>query len=99
MINYLQLNQNVTVWENNIITNDIWENIFQLQKQSPSDIAQYIHEISIQYNTDKKTVIKNYFNYIIRSKPECINVGFLKRVEQIMHAKDANMEHILRCLS
>lgn len=95
MINFLQLNQNVEDWEQNIVTDTIWETI---HKGKP-DMASYIHEISVHYNMNKKTVIKNYFNYVIRNKPECIDMDFLNKVEFIMHSKDINMEHILMYLT
>jgi len=98
MINFIQLNQNVTVWETNIISNAVWENIYQLlldDTENVKHIIEYIHEISIQYNIDKKNIIKNYFNYVIRNKRENITREFLNIVENIMHNTDSNIEHIL----
>jgi replication factor C subunit 3/5 len=98
MINFIQLNQNINQWENNIITDDIFEKIHCLlvdKKKEKNDIFDYINIISIQYNTDKKTLIKNYFNYIIRNKKPIINNEFLKLVESTMHVTDSNIHHIL----
>ena len=98
MINFIQLNQNINQWENNIITDDIFEKIHSLlvdKKKEKNDIFDYINNISIQYNTDKKTLIKNYFNYIIRNKKTIINNEFLKLVESTMHVTDSNIHHIL----
>ena len=98
MINFIQLNQNNIEWESNIITDVIWENIHRILLDSTNmgySVIQYIHDISIQYNNDKKTIIKNYFNYIIRNKPEFITTDFLNVVEDIMHSNDSNTGHIL----
>jgi DNA polymerase III delta prime subunit len=98
MINFLQLNQNISQWESNIITDDIWEKIHQLlllPETSENQIFTYINNISIQYNTDKKTIIKNYFNYIIRNKKQCVTKDFLAIVEGSIHVTDSNIQHIL----
>jgi replication factor C subunit 3/5 len=98
MINFLQLNQNIIHWETNIITDDIWENIHALlikKESSENHIFTYINNISIQYNTDKKTIIKNYFNYIIRNKKQYITKEFLSIIEGSIHVTDSNIQHIL----
>ena len=99
MINFIQLNQNVTHWEVNIITSVIWDKIHELllkKEINEVEIINYIHEISIQYNTDKKNIIKNYFNYIIRNKKELLTVKFLDIIENIMHCNEYNIEHIIK---
>jgi len=101
MINFIQLNQNITLWEDNIITDAIWENIFQLlqRKASSKEIIEYIHEISIQYNSDKKNILKNYFNYIIRKKEQYVTKDLLDIIEKIMHSTSNNIEHLLQYFS
>jgi replication factor C subunit 3/5 len=100
MINFIQLNQNITQWERNIITDDIWETIFQLLKTGTlSQIMNYVHEISVQYNTDKKNIIKSYYHYIIRNKKELITPEYLTKVEKIMHFRGNNVEHMLMYFS
>jgi replication factor C subunit 3/5 len=98
MINFLQLNQNIIQWEANIITDEVWENIHNLlikKEASENHIFNYINDISIQYNTDKKTIIKNYFNYVIRNKKEYVNKKFLSIIEGSTHVTDSNIQHIL----
>jgi len=98
MINFLQLNQNITDWESNIITDKIWDNIHILlstPNNIPNQIIEYIHQISIQYNTDKKNIMKNYLNYVIRTRKECVTPDFLNTVEVIIHSNDSNIGHIL----
>jgi len=102
MINFIQLNQNINEWESNIITDVIWENIHSslLDKDfTVSSIIEYIHTISIQYNIDKKTILKNYFNYIIRNKSKFVTKEFLNVVEDITHSNDSNIGHILNYFS
>jgi len=97
MINFIQLNQNITQWEENIITDEIWETIYTILEE-PNNferLIQYVHNISIQYNTDKKNIIKSYYQYIIRNKKHIITSEYLKKVETIMHFRGSNVEHIL----
>lgn len=96
MINFIQLNQNITEWESNIITDEIWENIHQkLAAGISSVVMQYLHEISQKYNIDKKNIMKNYFNYIIRNKKNVVSAKFLNIVEVIFHSNDSNMNHVI----
>jgi len=62
-------------------------------------ITKFIHDLSIQYNIDKKTIINKYFNYIIRHKPQWITNDFLNIIENIMHCTEQNIEHILNYFS
>jgi replication factor C subunit 3/5 len=98
MINFIQLNQNITVWEENIITDEVWENLhtFLSDKHSENkeDWKTKMNSISLRYNMDKKGILKNYFNYIIRKKSDVISEDFLTIAEMIMHSNDTNLHHI-----
>jgi replication factor C subunit 3/5 len=91
MINFLQSNQNN--YKNiHIIDRQIWEtlyNKFQL-KQSNEEINNYIEFISVNFNIDKKNIIKDFLNYIIRNKSEILNRDLLNLIENIMHNQDCN---------
>jgi DNA polymerase III delta prime subunit len=97
IINFIQLHQNIKIWDTNIITDTIWEKIYELlkTKSSPKKTIDYINEVSMQYNMDKKNILKNYFNYIIRKRKEMVTPAFLKSVEVIMHSNDSNIEYII----
>jgi len=91
MINFLQSNQNN--YKNiNIIDKKIWEtlyNNFQVNK-SNEEINTYIEFISVKFNIDKKNIIKDFLNYIIRNRSEILNKDFLNLIENIMHNQDCN---------
>ena len=89
MINFMQSNQNTS---NNqellfIIDNDVWENIIQMinKREKIDKMKNYIDSISIQYNVDKKNIIKDFLNYIIRNHLNSVNGNFLNFVENLMH--------------
>ena len=100
MINFIQLNQNFKIdeWENKIIKKSTLHKIHELlitKDESVERIIHYIHEISIQLNIDKKTIIQNYFNYIIREKTIQITPSFLYIIGNLLHSTDTKMEHLL----
>jgi replication factor C subunit 3/5 len=100
MINFMQSNQetNTTIY---IIENNVWEilinklkliknNTINLEKKKLTDINQYINEISITYNINKKNIIKDFLNYIIQNHIEYISVEFLNFTENIIHSENQN---------
>ena len=108
MINFMQSNQDIIKFDSNdessisIIDNDIWENIIEKikKREKIENICAYVHLISIKYNIDKKNIIKDFLNYIIRNKSESITPEFLNFVENLMHSQNLNNKnHIFYSLS
>jgi len=99
MINFIQLHQNILDWENTIITDSICEKIHDHliapNECNITEIMHFIHSISIQYNTDKRNIIKYYFNYIIRQKSQCVSPEFLNIAETLIHINDVKTEDML----
>jgi len=104
MINFLQLNQNYQMedWNRNVMNSEILEQLHamfvsgQSQTVTVQSIVRFIHHISTQYNVDKKQIIRNYLNHIIRNYPEETTPDFLHIAETIVHNTDTNIEDILR---
>jgi len=100
MINFMQSNQEVVKMNNdtglttnfNIIDDDIWETLFAKLKnnESANSINLFIYNISSEYNIDKKNIIKDFLNYIIRNKHDVVTSQFLYFVENIMHSENTN---------
>ena len=90
MINFMQSNQNVLDTHFNIIDTVVWETLHNhfIKREQLAVVDSYIQDISINYNIDKKNIIKDYLNYIIRNKPQLIKVDFLNFIENIMHNQD-----------
>jgi len=107
MINYIQLNQNLSAgeWNTNIMSIDVLEIIDTKMRDancSKITLVQYLHDVSIQYNIDKKTIIIQYFNYIIRrmiNKDTYNNKNELYQIldiaHSILHNNDNNVEYML----
>ena len=96
MINFMQSNQDIVKSQNttnndfNIIDNEVWENLINKikQKDNLDSLNNYIHDISNKYNIDKKNIIKDFLNYIIRNNKICLTNKFLNMVENIMHSQN-----------
>ena len=99
MLNFMQSNQNVFTndYKINIIDNNVWNSLFDkfIKREKLDDLIKYIQEISINYNIDKKNIIKDFLNYIIRYKKEIISKEFLNFVENIMHTQDCKNTHYI----
>ena len=96
MINFMQSNQHIINPNNNIsfnvLDNEVFENLTEKikNKEKLENICNYVYETSIKYNIDKKNIIKNFLNYIIRNYPKKINSNFLNFIENIMHTNNIN---------
>jgi replication factor C subunit 3/5 len=106
MINFLQLNQNITDWTSSVVHPGIWEKMHDIicstdnsviidETSNYKTLIHYIHTISIQYNMDKRYIIQSYFDYIIRNVPSLISPMFLNIVEECLHNYDAYTENLL----
>ena len=103
MINFMQSNQDILSSDDfHIIDNVIWEELSLLLKNQNTllSLNSFIQDISIKYNIDKKNIMKNYLNYIIRNIPEIISTDFLNFVENIMHFSECKNSHFINyCLT
>ena len=95
MINFMQSNQHIKDDEFNIIDETVWSELFTKieKKEKLNDVAKLINIISLKYNIDKKNIIKDFLNYIIRNKEHLVSPVFLDFVENIMHFEDCKNSH------
>jgi DNA polymerase III delta prime subunit len=112
MVNFMQSNQVIVRLNKesketndlcfNVIDDTIWSALMDKikAKNNIDDVAAYVYDISSRYNVDKKNIIKDFLNYIIRNHPIIVNRDFLNFVENIMHTKNTkNRNHIYHALS
>ncbi len=95
MINFMQSNQNTCNDQAKlfIIDNDVWEILIKMinKKEKIEKMKEYIDNISIQYNVDKKNIIKDFLNYIIRNHLQNVETNkFLNFIENLMHSQTQN---------
>jgi replication factor C subunit 3/5 len=96
MINFIQLHQNMLRWEYTIITDDTYEEIdrFIREKDNITVFIEFVYELTIRYNIDKRNILKNYLNYIVRKGSA--SSPLLHIAETILHTPpDTEMDELL----
>ena len=98
MINFMQLNKDSINLDNVTLSNVIMDDILEKIKHSTNykNIINLLHDISIQYNYDKKTIIKKLLNYIIRYKTKYINEDFLILCKTVLHENDLETYNMIK---
>lgn len=85
-----------------IIDENTWEELYNIlvhEKDKSTfldNICMFIQEISLTYNIDKKNIIKDFLNYIIRNKPNTLSGPFLDFIENAMHSQECNNNVFVR---
>jgi len=100
MINYLQSNQDMICENFHIIDNIVWEGLYQKcinnnKTNKVDEILDYIKETRIKYNINKKNIIKDFLNYIIRYKQNVVTSDFLIFIENAMHFPDCEQKYYI----
>ena len=87
MINFIQLNQQsmIAAASQRIIHDAVWEQLrtvfceceYLLEHRH---VRAAMKQISIQYNIDKKQILKDYFNFLVKRHPEDCTDDFLESI-------------------
>lgn len=99
MVNFMQSNQNIK--ENIVIIDDeVWRDLYERigSKDSLAKLTTTIREISVKYNMDKKNIVKDFLNYIIRNHKEMNRPEFFDFVENIIHFEDCDINNCVKYL-
>ena len=98
MINFMQSNQCISNNQFNIIQDEIWELLFlKISRQVPiEEMEMFINDTIVKYNINKKNLIKDFCNYLIRNKTNIVTTDFLNFVENIMHIEDCKSSYFIK---
>ena len=92
MINYMQSNENL-INDKKIIKNELCDTVISSIKENDLKYnIEQINDLSSEYNIEKRNILKNMLNYIIRYKKEYVNSKLLDITENIMHISDCNQD-------
>ena len=88
MINYIQSNQ-LIIEKGFIVSSKLYEELYNslINKEDIESIRNKIDVISKTRNIDKKSLIKNLINYIIKNKREGYYENFLNLIENLLHSQ------------
>lgn len=94
MINYMQSNQDLSE-STRVIDESVWNQLtdYILEKRT-TDTHDLLDGVSIEYNIDTRSIIKDYLNYIIRYRSAFVTHDFLKFAEFVMHQGDTKIAHL-----
>ena len=96
MVNFMQSNQDIVKMQTDaeranfdIIDDDVWDSLIaKIQAgESIRELKVFMHMLSSKYNIDKKNIIKDFFNYIIRNHSKYICKEFMGFIENLMHSE------------
>jgi replication factor C subunit 3/5 len=94
MVNFIQSNQDIVIDTSkfNIIDDEVWDSLLKKlsERENIDNIKSYIYSISIKYNIDKKNIIKDFINYIIRNYPKYLSRDFLNYIENLLNSHSQN---------
>tara|TARA_Y100000389_G_scaffold119575_1_gene116718 strand:- start:121 stop:1032 length:912 start_codon:yes stop_codon:yes gene_type:complete len=94
MINYIQTNKN----DVNIVDSSVLDKLV-VKNMSNNSLVEKINKISLDYNVDRYSLIKDYIKYNIINKKYIINTGMLLSLESIIRNFDtvnnSNFNYIL----
>ncbi len=96
MINFIQLNQNIVVKQNNILNEEVWRTLKNTFKTETDHnvIKNVINKLSIYYNIDKKQIIKDYFSFLIKTEKTLSSVA-LSKMEGVLHNYDCDINTLV----
>lgn len=77
MLNYIQINQ----CDLRTINDASWEALLITKNKH-----KMVGDLCVRYNIDKRNLIKEFLNYLIRNKPEYTTTDFLDSVENLLHS-------------
>jgi DNA polymerase III delta prime subunit len=101
MVNYMQSNQNI-INNKYILDVSMWEILTKLlliPNVSSDKVLVFLDEIERNYNIEIKTILKFYFNHLIRNSPRYLTPKLFNFIEFIMHDRDINEKYVKKIIS
>jgi replication factor C subunit 3/5 len=98
MINFIQLNQNLLLEKDNIISSEVWDTFIHLfsskkdERDKHTDVKKFMNMISINYNIDKKQIINEFYNYLILKHNDIIVPSIINNIEKMIHNYDCDID-------
>ena len=89
IVNFIQLQYSSAMPIVRVLTNSVWVTLLQklMEADKVDDVLSYIHEISIEYNVDKKSILLQFINYVVKYCGDTVPLtsAFIAFIEIIVH--------------
>ena len=94
MINFMQSNQD-NINNIKVINSSTWIDLYNkiICKTSIDELNQFINQISMEYNIDKKNIMNIFFLFLIRNNDDILNFNFLNFLENIIHTEECKSKY------
>lgn len=94
MINFMQSNQD-NINNIKVINSTTWIDLYNkiICKTSMDELNEFIQQISMAYNIDKKNIMNNFFLFLIRNNDDILNPNFLNFLENVIHTEECKSKY------
>jgi replication factor C subunit 3/5 len=94
MINFMQSNQD-NINNIKVINSSTWIDLYNkiICKTSIVELNEFIQQISMEYNIDKKNIMNNFFLFLIRNNDDVLTPNFLNFLENIIHTEECKSKY------
>lgn len=94
MINFMQSNQD-NINNIKVINSTMWIDLYNkiICKTSIDELNEFIQQISMAYNIDKKNIMNNFFLFLIRNNDDILNPNFLNFLENVIHTEECKSKY------
>jgi DNA polymerase III delta prime subunit len=90
MINYMQSNQHL-LHTQMVMDDSVWDKLtklFQHKRRTNQSIMEHVEAMTAQYNVELKSLVTDYFSYVLRRNPTYITPAFLEFIKTLVHLKE-----------
>ena len=95
MINFMQSNQSVAACR--VIHRNMWNELLALET-APAIVAM-LNRVSREYGIERRSMVFQFLNYVIRTRQHDLTSEFLTRVEHATHNMDCKVDHLVEYVS
>ena len=95
MINFMQSNQSVAACR--VIHRNLWNELLALE--TAPGIVSALNRISRDYGIERRSMVFQFLNYVIRTRQSDLTSEFLTRVEHVTHNLDCKVDHLVEYVS
>tara|TARA_A100001035_G_scaffold162904_1_gene128887 strand:- start:4797 stop:5717 length:921 start_codon:yes stop_codon:yes gene_type:complete len=96
MINYIQLHHQYNIQDYKLVNDKLWIDMkVYFDRNDGVSLKKYIHELSIEYNVNKKNLLISYFYYLFRNHHDNIKPKQYSLIEHLSHESESSTDNYI----